>query len=175
MRKEIFIHFAFLISFLIFVSLFKGFFSFSYWALWLGGIIGTILPDIDHLVYVLFLEPQDLNSQRISFKISKREIIDAFRLMAETRKERKNLIFHTTLFQVIFVILSFWIITSSGSIFGRGLVLGFLLHLLIDQLVDLQDTGNLTNWLKQVTLDKNQMLFYIGVNLVIILIFGFLL
>ncbi|KKU17510.1 MAG: hypothetical protein UX25_C0008G0011 [Candidatus Woesebacteria bacterium GW2011_GWC2_45_9] len=50
MKKEIFIHFAFLVSLFIFVSIIRKYLSFSFWPFWAGGIIGTLLPDIDHIL-----------------------------------------------------------------------------------------------------------------------------
>ena len=52
-------------------------------------------------------------------------------LLYDTKKERRDLIFHTVEFQVIFTILTFWVVTSSGSLFARGLVLGYFLSLTI--------------------------------------------
>ncbi len=174
MRKEFFVHFSFLISFLIFTSLIKGWINLSYWPLWLGGAIGTILPDLDHLIYIFFLRPYELTSQRATRLISEKEVVRTLELLAETRYERKDLIFHTLLFQIIFLILAFWVVTSSGNLFGRGLVLAFSLHLTIDQIVDLMETGGLANWFKNIpfTLNKENAIRYCAVVLILILIFG---
>jgi hypothetical protein len=176
MKKEIFIHFAFLISFLIFVSVFKNYFSLVYWPLWVGGLVGTILPDVDHFIYILFLRPNELNSQRASSMIEKKSVLQTLEFLAETRYERTKIIFHTASFQLVFVLLAFWVLTSSGSIFGRGLVLAFLLHLVIDQAVDLNQMGNLSNWFKNfpVSVEARERLYWQG-NILILLIFSFLL
>lgn len=176
MKKEIFIHFAFLVSFLIFVSLVKNYLSFSYWPLWLGGIIGTVLPDVDHFIYILFLKPYELTSQRASSMLEKRSIIRTLEFLAETRYERTKIIFHTAAFQLVFVLLAFWVLTSSGSIFGRGLVTAFLLHLVVDQAVDFNQMGNLSNWFKDfpVSIEGREKLYWAG-NILVLLIFSFLL
>ena|SRR3989344_1811721 len=146
MRREIFLHFAFWFSFFVFITLIKKYFDLSYWPFWIGGIVGTILPDIDHILY-LYLRPQELTTQRVGFLLDKHEIKRTFDLLYETRSERKNLIFHTAFFQIIFLVLTFWMVTSSGSFFGRGLVLAFSLHLLVDQAIDLVDTKAKVRWL----------------------------
>jgi hypothetical protein len=177
MKKELFIHFSFLISFFIFISLSKGWFSLSFWPFWLGGILGTFLPDIDHLIYVYILRPGELTSQRVSYMFKKRRIWETFRLLAETRQERHNLIFHSFLFQIIFLVFTFFIITSTGSLFGRGLVLAFSFHLLVDQAVDLMEVGNIDNWFSQMPFLFNKEkvnLYWIGI-FILVLIFGFLL
>ena len=133
MKREVLVHFSFWFAFFVFITLIKGWFSLSYWPFWVGGIVGTVLPDIDHFLYVLFLQPQELTSRRVSYMLGKREIWQAIRLLYDTRSERSNLIFHTITFQLIFAVLTFWVMTSSASLFGRGLVLAFSLHLLIDR------------------------------------------
>lgn len=177
MKRELFIHFSFLVSFFIFISIFKGWFNASFWPFWLGGLVGTLLPDVDHLIYIYFLRPQELTSQRVNYMLSKSEVWKTLILLAETRSERKSLIFHTAIFQIIFLILTFLVLTSSGSIFGRGLVLAFALHLIIDQAVDLMGADGLENWFRQIniSLDKEKARVYWIVNLIIVLFFGFFL
>lgn len=177
MKKEIFVHLSFLVSFLIFVSLLKGWLSLSYWPFWLGGIVGTILPDIDHLLYVFFLRPQELTSQRVGYMVGKRDFLGSMNLLAETRAERTKLIFHTATFQLIFLVLTFFVLTSSGSVFGRGMVFAFSLHLLVDQAVDFTDMGSLSNWFRNfpVSLEISKQRIYWWANLVLLLFFAFFL
>lgn len=177
MRKEAFIHLSFLISFFIFISLFKGWMDVSYWPFWLGGIIGNFLPDLDHFIYVYFLKPYELTSQRVSYMLGKRDVLRTFRLLAETRSERTKLIFHSGLFQLILLVLTFLVVTSSGSLFGRGLVLAFFLHLLVDQMVDLAEIGNLDNWFGgfPVAFNENQARGYCFIMIFVFLLLGFLL
>lgn len=179
MRREVFIHFAFLVSFFIFISFVKKWLSLTYWPFWVGGLIGTLLPDLDHAIYALYLKPQELNSQRANNMFQKKEIWQMIKFLSETRYERTRLIFHTAAFQIIFLVLTFWVMTSAGTPFGRGIVLAFSLHLLIDQAVDITETGGLTNWFKNFPLwsptDKKQAWGWWGVGLILLLIFGFLL
>ena len=102
MRRELFIHFSFWLSFFVLITLVKQLFNLSYWPFWVGGVVGLFLPDIDHLVYVFFLQPQELTSQRVNFLLDKREVKRTLELLYETRSERTGLIFHTILFQLIF-------------------------------------------------------------------------
>ncbi len=177
MRRELFVHFSFLLSFFILITLFKRWFDLSFWPFWIGGLVGTLLPDIDHFLYV-YNNPQELTSQRVNYQVGKREIWSTLDLLAATRNERAGLIFHTAFFQLIFVILTFWVISSSGSLFGRGLVLAFSLHLVIDQFTDLMQTGALTNWFSQINFppigqDKTKLTFYWIANLLALVVFGF--
>ncbi|MCJ7805760.1 hypothetical protein MUP46_03930 [Patescibacteria group bacterium] len=177
MKKEIFIHFSFLVSFFVFVSLMRGWTTLSYWPFWVGGLVGTMLPDLDHLLYVFFLRPQEYVSQRFNHMIGQRDLWGSLSLLAETRNERTKLIFHTALFQIIFLVFAFLVVTSSGSVFGRGIVLAFMLHLIVDEVVDLMETNGLINWFRQtpIVLNKNQANLYLAANAGILLLFGFLL
>ena len=177
MKKELFIHFSFLVSLFIFVSIAREYFTLAFLPFWLGGIIGTLLPDLDHALYVFFLKPEELTSQRVGYMLGKKDFWGSLELLAETRSERTRLIFHTATFELIFVILTFFVLTSSGSLLGRGLVLAFFLHLIVDQGVDLASTGALNNWFKnfplELTPSRQKTFWWAGALL--LLIFSFLL
>jgi len=176
MKKEAFIHLSFLVSFFVFVSIFKGWIDISYWQLWVGGFVGNLLADFDHIIYVYFLKPHELTSQRVNSMVSKRRFFATVDLLSRTRTERTSLIFHSILFQLVFVVLTFFVITSSGSLFGRGLVLSFSLHLLVDQAVDLVENKNLNIWFNnfpfRISEDKHWA--YWGMMTLLLMIFGFL-
>lgn len=177
MKRELFIHYAYWFAFFVFVALVKHYFTLADWGFWLGGIIGNVLPDLDHVIYFYFVSPTDLTSQRFDFLAHKKSFGRMIELMYETRSERHGLIFHTIFFQIIFLILTFWMLSSSGSLFGKGLVLSFALHLSIDQLLDLTETEHLNNWMKYLPFKLNgdqTRLYWLG-STVLLLIFGFLL
>ncbi|NMD00074.1 MAG: hypothetical protein GYA62_10180 [Bacteroidales bacterium] len=146
MRKDIFIHFSFWFAFFVAIAVFRVYFTITYLPFWLGGLLGLVLPDIDHFIYIYFVKHSDLSSQRVNYLMNKKSIFRSVQLLYETRDERKELIFHSIFFQAIFFALTFWIVSSSGSIFGRGLALSFIFHLSIDQLIDFNEVGNLNNW-----------------------------
>ncbi len=176
MRREFFIHFAFWLSFFVLLSIFKNYLSLSYWPFWVGGILGTILPDIDHLIYVFFLNPQELTSQRVHFLVKKKDFFRVITLLYETRYERKNLVLHTFLFQIIFLALTIFIMSSSASLLVRGVVLAFLIHLAIDQLADMFDTKSLGNWgqLFSTELNYRWSVLYVSASFLLVFIIGIL-
>jgi len=176
MKSDFFIHFSFWFFFFVIISLVKHYLSLGYWPFWLGGAVGVFLPDLDHLIYVFFLDPQDLTSQRVGFLWQRREYKRTIELLYETRSERRGLAFHTIFFQIIFLILTFWIMSSSASLFGKGLVLSFALHLSVDQIEDLTDMKSLSNWTKSfpINLDLKQSKIYWSAGVLLVLIMGFL-
>ena len=133
MKREVFVHASFFLSFFILFSLLKGWLKFSYWPFWLGGLIGSFLPLLDHLVYVFLLYPQELSSQRVVYFFKNRNFTGALRFLIETRGERTNLVFRSNTFLIVISILTVWILSSSGSLIGTGLVLGAVIYLLVDR------------------------------------------
>lgn len=134
MRREIFVRLSFLISVLILVSIVKHWLALTCWPLWLGGALGLFLPDLDHLVYIFFLGPQELTSQRVVYLIRNRNFRGAVSLLFDTRAERGDLVLHSNFAFVVILIFTFWMLTSSGSLPGVGLVLGMTVHLLVDRI-----------------------------------------
>lgn len=169
MKKDFFIHLAFFVSLFFLLTVLESGFSWTYLALWIGGALGTILPDLDHLIYIYFLSPMDLTSQRVARSLERKEFLSSLSLLYITRRERTKLIFHTVFFQLIFLVLTIFVITSSTSLLGKGLVLGFSIHLLVDQLVDLLEAGNLDSWFRNINLllnfqmDKRKYWIYFSV------------
>lgn len=174
MKRELSKHLVTFVILFAITSLLRGWLKIDYWAFWVGGILGTLLPDIDHLIYVYFLRPQDLTSQRTASMFTKHEVVGALDLLYATRSERRDLIFHSSLFQIIFLLLTFLVLSSSGSILGRGIVLAFSLHLVIDQYFDLKALGNIDNWTSKLglTLTTEQQRYYIIGGLLIVAVFA---
>ncbi|MDP1722200.1 MAG: hypothetical protein Q8L37_03245 [Candidatus Gottesmanbacteria bacterium] len=54
--------------------------------------------------------------------------------------------FRSVLFMAGYAVVSFFVVTSSGSFLGAGLVLSLYLSLLLWQIGELQLTGNLNSW-----------------------------
>lgn len=153
MRREAFIHFSFWFSIFVFISVVKRYFVLSYWPFWVGGIIGTILPDLDHVLHFYLIKPYELTSQRFIQMIKSREMLRSVQLLYETRSERKNLIFHSKFFQILFLVVTFWVMSSSGSFFGRGVALAFAIHLTIDQMMDIYEFTTVEN--------KNERIYWL--------------
>jgi hypothetical protein len=175
MKKDLVIHFSYLVVLFVLVSLVKRWFAFSYAPFWLGGILGTILPDIDHLLYVYIIKPDSPSSARVISQMTKGNLLKNLDYLASTRHERTGLVFHTALFQIIFILFAFLVVTSSGSLFGTGIVLAFSLHLIIDQVIDIMDRGTISHWFANIAfkLDKRQERWFIGVNALTLLLLGF--
>ncbi len=69
-----------------------------------------------------------------------------FKMSPLTATESTNSPFKNVLVQVVFVPLSFFVISSSGSFFGVGLVLSVYLSMLYWQRLAFKETGNFNSW-----------------------------
>lgn len=177
MRERLIVQTSLLIAFILLVGLTKNWLSLSYLPFLYGALIGALMPMLDHLVYVYGLHPEELTSQRVRAYFSKGNIVAGTNLLMTSFSERTKLILHTAHFQIIFVIVSFLIVSSGASVFGRGVVLAFLLHLVVDQIIELNDKGNIDGWFSvlPITLTKTQQIWYVAANSVALFVFGLLL
>lgn len=176
MRKQLLIYYASFSLFFLLISLARKWIDPAFIVFWIGGAIGAILPDVDHLIYVYFLKPHELTSQRAVRMMSRGQLFSTFSLLAGTRAERTQLIFHTAMFQIIFAVFTFFVVTSSNSLLGRGLVLAFSLHLLVDQYLDFQQLDSINHWFKNLkfNLDRDKTVFYWAGFAILLVLYGFL-
>lgn len=167
MKKEIVNHFLYFAGYFVFLTLVNNLYSFEYWPLYLGGLVGLFLPNLDHLLYVFVLKPYELTSQRIIAFIKNKQVKEAIVLLYDTKEERSDLMFHTILYQLIFTILTFWVVSSSGNLFGRGLVLAYYLNLVL---------FNLKKFLNKELIfgDSNQTRIYFAGQVILLFVFGLL-
>lgn len=116
---------------------------------WLGIFLGNILLGLDSILYCYLRAPHEFTSQRVRRLFTQRQFREGFLLLSETQGERDRMIFHSVLFQLILLIVSFFVLTSTSSLLGKGLVLGLLLHSLADQWAELKKKGQLESWFWQ--------------------------
>ncbi|MCS7091981.1 MAG: hypothetical protein NZM26_01365 [Patescibacteria group bacterium] len=180
MKERLIVHTSLFFALLLLVGLFKQWFS-SYELSSLyrvilpflyGAIIGSLLPYLDHLIYVYGIRPEELTSQRVRGYFSKGNLVSGIKLLFASHDERNKFILHTAHFQLIFVLVSFWVVSSGASIFGKGVVVFFLLHLVVEQILQLNEKKNINNWFYAIPFDlsKKQQILYVGVNLVLVLL-----
>jgi hypothetical protein len=172
MKKDLATHLTFMVALFAVATLLNKLFTLSSAVpFWIGGVLGTLLPDIDHLLYVYLLHPSDAVSTQISGLIQNKQYVKTWDTLVATRFQRTDLLFHTASFQLIFLVFAFLIITSSGSFLGSGIVLAFALHLVIDEAVDLMENKNIDAWFVKfpLKLDSQQKKWFLAVNAIAVL------
>lgn len=102
------------------------------WLAWiLGVIIGVLLLFADRIVYT-YSYPGTQISQQFSWYIKEKKYLKGLELLDDRRLEQERLTFRSALFMVIWVPLSFFALTSTAGLFGKGVVMGLMLHILFD-------------------------------------------
>jgi len=102
------------------------------WIWWILGVgIGVLILFADRIVYT-YSYPGTQISQQFSWYIKEKKYMDALELLDLRRLEQERLSFRSSLFMVIWVPLAFFAITSTTGLFGKGVVMGLMLHILAD-------------------------------------------
>lgn len=150
-NSEVFSHIIVTIVYFLAITILRGNLNLSVFWLWIGAFVGAFILDIDHLIYWFWTNPQKEDSQQaiLIWKTkSLRGWKDLFSLLKNCHPSHSRLIFHTIVFQIVLLITTFFVLTSSNNIFVSGLVLSMNLHLLKDEWQDfIKNPTNLSNWL----------------------------
>ncbi|HUW24862.1 MAG TPA: hypothetical protein VMW04_04610 [Patescibacteria group bacterium] len=132
------VFFHLLLTFIYFaaVSLLRSEFNLNLVWLWLGALSGTFLLDIDHFLFWFWTQPEAEESVRARVLLKVRNYRGLYSLLKQTHEGHNRLIFHSATFQAILLLLAFYVLTASNSLFGAGLVVAMNLHLLKDEWFD---------------------------------------
>ncbi len=152
LKKELTNHIgASLIVFLIIVliELSHGGFAWSWMVRFgLGLAAGTFILDLDHLIYWFFLNPRLSESKKAKKLWTEAKFGKLIKLLEETHETHTSLVFHHIYFQTLLLALTLFVLSSTASPAGKGLVLGASVHLLVDQIKDFRtDYRHLSDWL----------------------------
>ena len=182
MKQELKNHLLPLLAILVitsFVWIFKKVVWYDFVFLFFGFAWGSFLLDLDHLIYWLYLEPNLEESHLAQNAWKKGDYLSIIKLMESTQNQHTNLIFHHYFFQIVLTIISFFVFTSSSSVFPKAFLLAINLHLLVDEIKDFSENPeHLRQWLfarenKQLAL--NSLKYYLGIFVLLNLIFSLLL
>ena len=101
--------------------------------LWFSGaILGGYFIKLDQLFYVYFTQPEAPLSLEIKSLLKQKRNKEAWNLFRQ-RVGEQRLAFRSALFQVVWVVLAFFTLTSTNIIFGKTVVMAVGLHLLLDE------------------------------------------
>lgn len=102
------------------------------WTWWiLGVVVGVLVLFVDRIVYV-YSYPGTQISQQFMWYVKEKQYFTALDLLYARRLEQERLTFRSALFMAIWVPLAFFALTSTPSLFGKGVVMGLMLHILSD-------------------------------------------
>jgi hypothetical protein len=114
---------------------------------WLSGaLLGAHFLKIDQLFYVYFTKPEEPLSLEVKQLISQKRIGLAWDVLEQKESAQPHLAIRSFLFQLAWVVLGFFAISSTASFFGKALVLGIGLKLLLEEWDDIL-SGRSISWL----------------------------
>jgi len=112
----------------------------------LGGILGWEIVWFDKIAYVFILHPETQIAQYVKYHISRKNYKAALALLTERQVDK--LTTRSAMFQVAWVVLGLFALTSVASHFGKALVMSLGLRILVDEWRDyVKDKVRLKKWL----------------------------
>ena len=180
LKKELRTYLLVVFIWLLAITLLRWSWQWGLIGLWFGAFIGTFLINLDHFIYLFFTNPHELTSQRAQRLWEQKHLKELVILTFDTSGERIKLAFHNILFQLILFVLCLFVLTSTGNLFGSGLVMGMMLHLLRDEVGELlsKQEERLKKWLFwQVNFDIsfNQQKLFVILMVLFFVVLNFLL
>ncbi len=133
MKRYIFSHVPMALGYGLVVFLIRGVWSNPLpWIWWvLGVIVGVLILFADRIVYT-YSYPGAEVSKAFAWLFKEKKYLQALNMLDEHRLEQERLTFRSSLFMSLWVPLSFFALTSTSGLFGKGVVMGLMLHILND-------------------------------------------
>lgn len=120
-----------------------------WWAI--GMVAGFVLVFGDRLIYAMVSNPSEGLSVRFGQLMSGGKWVEGLKLLLAERSDQKELAMRSALFALVYLVLGFFMLTSSNNNFGRGMVVGLGLHLVFDMLSDFSlDKQRFNLWFWQI-------------------------
>lgn len=147
--------------------------------LWLVGMIfGWIIFYGDRLVDIYFSHPDTELARYVKRYFSEKKYFSGWRLLQHNKKLLTRLTFRSVLFQIIWLFLAIFTITSTNSLFGIGFVFGVGTHLILDEWEDyFNNRDHLKKWLfwqvNRDFTDKDLKYYLVFLTLVSVLLLWF--
>jgi hypothetical protein len=112
----------------------------------LGGLIGWYLLYLDQVIWVYFTHPDKDLSFNVKHLADEGDYKKAFLYLKNNRTYQKHLAFRNLYFQVAWIVLTLFTITTAVTLLGKAIVMSIGLHLLIEEWNSYQEKGHF-NWL----------------------------
>ena len=98
-----------------------------------GAAIGWLISWFDRIAYIYILHPEAQASQYVKYQISQKQWRAAWTSLNTRAREFDKLTTRGILFQLAWVVLAFFAVTSAAGWFGKTLVLTLGIRLLLEE------------------------------------------
>jgi len=99
----------------------------------LGALIGWLIPWLDKIAYIYILHPEAQVAQYVKYQIDQKQWRAVFNSLNRRAKDFDQLTTRGILFQLAWVVLAFFAVTSAAGWFGKTLVLTLGLRILLEE------------------------------------------
>ncbi|MFH0942970.1 MAG: hypothetical protein V1810_02230 [Candidatus Beckwithbacteria bacterium] len=136
-----------------------------------GAAIGWLMPIFDYVAYVYILHPEAQISQYLKYEIVKKQFKPAWETVKRRRGEFDKLTTRGILFQLVWVVLAVFAITSTTGWFGKSLIMGLGFRVLVEEISEWRkDRASLKKkllWQVEKEWADRELKLYLGVKAVI--------
>lgn len=132
---------------------------------WLGLAAGTFILYFEPFISAYLSSPPTPLSQEARQILKAGKLKEVFNF-ALSHQEQEQPILHSALFQVALTALGFYVVTSTTTLFGSGLVLGMALHLISEEVAvrhDPQRLNRMLFWNIQREVSEKEQRIYLGI------------
>jgi len=137
----------------------------------LGALLGTFILDLEYILYAYALEPNKEFSKTLIGYVRHRDLPNVINHIKYHKDEVEDKSLNSALFQVIFAILSIFVVTATTSIFAKA----FVLSILASSLYKLSENyyeDKIADWFwafKTKPSKSGTKIFFSGITLVLVL------
>jgi hypothetical protein len=140
----------------------------------LGGFIGYWLLILDQVLDIYYAHPETQLAQYVRYYLNKGHYRWIVKVLKGRRHDQPRLTFRSAVFQVLWLGLAIFALTSTSSLLGKAVVMGLGLHLLLNEWEDyLANPETLRSWLfwqvKREVSFKEQRYFLIAMTVFFLL------
>lgn len=182
MKKYLAQHLPMALGYGLVIFFIKGLLPFVSWEQYLNWLFfvigvgaGVLILFADRIVYT-YSYPGTQVAQQFGWYVSQKRYFQAMELLYDRRLEMERLTFRSALFMAVWVPLAFFALTSTSALFGKGVVMGLMLHILFDswrlQKTDPRRLHLRLFWLIKREITEQERLMFLWVMTAIFVVFS---
>jgi len=115
---------------LLFIGSFPNFLSFG--LIILGVFIGFQILFFDRVLHAFYLYPETEFNQLVRSLWANKDYVGVVKALVQAETLQEKLLTRSTLFLIVYLLMTVFVLTSTGSVIGIGLMLGMGLHYTYD-------------------------------------------
>lgn len=139
----------------------------------IGVVIGYVIPWFDVLGYVVYLHPEDPETIEVRDTLKSKKFVSAVRDIALLLGKPLRFMHRSIYFTAAFLVIGVFVLTSTGSLIGKGVIAGLGLHMILAMIpfrTSLHDIRTRFFWGLAETVSEQSLQVLIGLIAIIVLL-----